>query len=319
MQSTHLIKYGPLMLDLAAKDLMPEEKEMLQHPLIGGIILFARNYESPEQLKKLVAGIRCVRPGLLIGVDQEGGRVQRFCEGFTKLPPLAEFGILYKQDKAKAIHAANASAKQMASEIMAMGIDFSFAPVLDIEEGISTVIGDRSFAQDPEAVCQLAAAYISGLRSMGMAAVGKHFPGHGAVGADSHKELPIDQREVGKIFSHDLLPYLHLKNQLSAIMTAHIIYSAADANPASFSSFWLREILRKQLQFDGAILSDDLGMHGASFAGDFLSRTQMALEAGCDMALICNNREGAISVLDYLSYDFSDDSQRRIQALQKRE
>lgn len=291
---------APVMLDLEGKILSAEEREILRHPKVGGLILFTRNYESPEQLRQLIKDVRSVRPEILIAADQEGGRVQRFREGFTRLPPLGEFGKIYQENSVQAKQMAEQAALIMAKELRDVGIDFSFAPVLDVDIGISQVIGDRSFGANPAMVVDLAISYIQGLKKAGMIAVGKHFPGHGAVQADSHKELPLDKREFSSIWENDLLPYRELHNELAGVMAAHIIYEKIDKKPAGFSKIWLKDILRKKINFKGLIFSDDLNMNGAQYAGDFLARAKMALKAGCDMVLICNNRAGALHVLEKL-------------------
>ena len=293
---------GPVMVDLKGTRLEPEEKEMLEHPLVGGVILFSRNYESPEQITDLVENIHQVRePHLLVSVDHEGGRVQRFREGFTALPPLAKLGAQYQLDKKRAKRMAETCGWLMAIELRAVGVDFSFAPVLDIERGISDVIGDRSFGKDPDTVVDLAVAYIRGMQSAGMAATGKHFPGHGAVKADSHVACPVDERSFEDIVAYDVVPFERLiRNGLAGIMPAHVVYSSVDPNPAGFSRFWLNEVLRNQLEFQGVIFSDDLSIEGASIAGDVVDRARAALNAGCDMALVCNDPDAAAKVLDNL-------------------
>ena len=290
------------MVDLKGTRLEPEEKEMLEHPLVGGVILFSRNYESPEQIADLVDNIHQVRePHLLVSVDHEGGRVQRFREGFTALPPLAKLGEQYQQDKKRAKRMAETCGWLMAIELRAVGVDFSFAPVLDIERGISDVIGDRSFGKDPDTVVDLAVAYIRGMQHAGMAATGKHFPGHGAVKADSHVACPVDERSFEDIVAYDVVPFERLiRNGLAGIMPAHVVYSSVDPNPAGFSRFWLNEVLRNKLEFQGVIFSDDLSMEGASIAGDVVDRARVALNAGCDMALVCNDPDAAAKVLDNL-------------------
>ena len=269
---------GPVMVDLKGTRLEPDEKEMLEHPLVGGVILFSRNYESPEQIADLVDNIHQVRePHLLVSVDHEGGRVQRFREGFTALPPLAKLGAQYQQDKKRAKRMAETCGWLMAIELRAVGVDFSFAPVLDIERGISDVIGDRSFGKDPDTVVDLAVAYIRGMQNAGMAATGKHFPGHGAVKADSHVACPVDERSFEDIVAYDVVPFERLiRNGLAGIMPAHVVYSSVDPNPAGFSRFWLNEVLRNQLEFQGVIFSDDLRMEGASIAGDVVDRARAA-------------------------------------------
>lgn len=299
---------GPVMLDVAGAELDAEEREMLRHPAVGGVILFARNYEDPEQLAALTAAVRGLRdPPLLVAVDQEGGRVQRFRDGFTRLPPAGYFGLLHRRDPAQACAAARAAGWLMAAELRAVGVDFSFAPVLDLDRGISRVIGDRAFAADAERVSDLAAAWTAGVREAGMAAVGKHFPGHGGVAADSHAELPEDPRPYPDIAGADLVPFERLIRQgLEAVMPAHVRYPQADPNPAGFSSFWLRRVLREHLGFQGVVFSDDLDMAAAAAAGGYAERAGAAREAGCDVLLICNNRPGALAVLASLGDDHGD-------------
>ena len=290
---------GPVMLDVAGAELTAAEAQTLRHPLVGGVILFARNYRSPQQLCELTAAIRALRrPELLIAVDHEGGRVQRFQDGFSRIPPMRRLGEAWDRDRGGACAAAGDIACVLASELLACGVDFSFTPVLDVDFGASGVIGDRAFHSDPAAVAQLAAALITGLRESGMASVGKHFPGHGYVRADSHLAVPFDERSYAEIEAADLRPYRELINHgLSAVMPAHVIYPAVDAHPAGFSSKWLRDILRGQLRFDGMIFSDDLSMEGASVAGGVVGRARAALDAGCDMVLLCNAPEAAAELL----------------------
>ncbi|GAB4253849.1 MAG: beta-N-acetylhexosaminidase [Methylomicrobium sp.] len=285
---------GPIMLDVEGLTLTAHERDKINHPNTGAVILFSRNYDNLEQLDVLVKAIRKARQGpILIAVDQEGGRVQRLKEGFTRLPP----ANCYRN----APNLAEAAGWLMASEILAADIDFSFAPVLDVDCGISEVIGDRSFSNAPKQVAELAAKFRNGMRSAGMAATGKHFPGHGAVAADSHLALPIDERDWETILTNDLLPFQTLIEQgLEAIMPAHVVYPAIDDKPAGFSEKWLLEILRAKLRFNGAIFSDDLSMEGAAFAGDFPDRAVLAQQAGCDMILVCNHPDAAERVLDSL-------------------
>lgn len=295
---------GPVMLDVQGTTLDEQERDMLQHPLVGGVILFTRNYENPEQLTALIAEIRALRsPPLLIAVDHEGGRVQRFRQGFTRIPAMRRFGEIYERDKRRARQLAELAGWVMASELRAVGVDFSFAPVLDLDYGVSTVIGDRSFHRKPEVVADLANALMQGMHRAGMAATGKHFPGHGAVEADSHEAIPVDNRRYEDI-AEDMKPYeLMISNGMAAVMPAHVIYANIDPQPAGFSPFWLKDVLRQRMNFQGVIFSDDLNMEGASFAGDYLSRAKAALTAGCDVALICNNREGAMQILHGLELE----------------
>lgn len=290
---------GPVMLDLLGTTLDEKEREMLQHPLVGGVILFTRNYENPAQVASLIAEIHALRsPPLLIAVDHEGGRVQRFRQGFTRLPAMRRFGEIYERDKRRARQLAEQAGWVMASELRAVGVDFSFAPVLDLDYGNSTVIGDRAFHRKPQVVADLANAVMQGMHRAGMAATGKHFPGHGAVQADSHEAIPVDTRRYEDIAAEDMKPYeLMITNGMAAVMPAHVIYSHVDPQPAGFSSFWLKEVLRGRMNFQGVIFSDDLNMEGASVAGDYVARATAALVAGCDVALICNNREGAMQIL----------------------
>jgi beta-N-acetylhexosaminidase len=293
---------GSIMLDLQGTELSAEEIEILCHPNTGGVILFSRNYTDPDQLQALTKHIRSVRhPELLICVDQEGGRVQRFKEKFSKLPPSRKIGELYEQDKKLSVNNAELSGWLMASELLSVGIDFSFAPVLDLDTGNSQVIGSRAFHSDPNIVAELASAYIKGMRTAGMAAVGKHFPGHGHVKEDSHIEMPIDTRKYEDILMTDILPFKKLIIAgITGIMPAHVIYSDVDDNPAGFSSVWLEQILRNELEFKGAIFSDDISMVAAEVVGTPLQRVEFAIKAGCDMILVCNNRTMVVEILDNL-------------------
>lgn len=289
---------GPVMLDIEGKSLTAEDKELLQHPNVGGLILFSRNYQNREQIKELVRSVRKIKEKILIAVDQEGGRVQRFQEGFTQLKPLHYFGELYDKSPDNALAETEKAAYTMASEIRSVGIDISFAPVLDLDWGVSEIIGSRSFHANPEIVAILAKAYISGMKRAGMFTTGKHFPGHGAVKVDSHLGLPEDKREFKALLTLDLLPYVKLVNDLDAVMMAHVLYSAIDSEIASFSAFWIKEVLRSQIGFKGIIFSDDLSMAGAKEAGKIEVRAKKALEAGCDMILICNDRQAAVKALE---------------------
>lgn len=290
-----------LMIDIEGTELSSEDKKLLNNPKVGGIILFTRNYKSPEQLISLTNEIHALRtPPLMIAVDHEGGRVQRFQEGFTKLPPMRELGILYDTDPKTALEKAENTGFIMGSELRAVGIDCSFAPILDIDAGISQVIGNRSFHHDPEIIIKLAGALISGMKKAGVISVGKHFPGHGHVEADSHVAMPIDHRTLHEIESKDILPFRELiKMGLDGIMPAHVTYEKIDKNPAGFSRFWLQTILRQKLGFKGMIFSDCLTMEGAAPMGNMIERVEKAKHAGCDMILICNNRPAAIEVIEH--------------------
>jgi beta-N-acetylhexosaminidase len=290
---------GPVMLDLAGTILTDEERELLRHPLVGGVILFSRNYADPEQLCRLTAEIHAARePRLLIAVDHEGGRVQRFREGFSRLPAMRGLGLLWDRDREAALAGARATGYVLAAELRACGVDLSFAPVLDLDYGPSTVIGDRALHREPEAVAQLAGALIDGLAEAGMGAVGKHFPGHGFVSADSHVAVPVDTRSYDQIAAADMAPYRTLAPRLAGVMPAHIVFEQVDRMPAGYSRSWLQTILRQRLGFDGVVFSDDLSMEGARVAGGVAERAQAALTAGCDMVLVCNDAASARELLE---------------------
>lgn len=312
---------GPVMLDLEGDQLSGEERELLDHPAVGGVILFSRNYRHPQQLRELTSDIRAAseRP-LLIAVDQEGGRVQRFRDGFTRFPPLSAFGQLYASDPAAACQAAEDLAWLLATELLEAGLDFSFAPVLDLDHGLSAVIGDRAFAADPATVAELARSWIAGAQAAGMASCGKHFPGHGGVVEDSHAEFPVDRRALATLRQADLYPFQALiAAGLDAVMPAHVVYPAVDQQPAGFSSLWLKHILRDELGFQGVIFSDDLSMTAAEVAGSYPQRARAALEAGCDMVILCNNRLAALAVVESL-VDFKDPvGAQRLTRLQARQ
>jgi beta-N-acetylhexosaminidase len=293
---------GPVMVDIAGLALAPAEREMLLHPLVGGVILFTRNYRSPAELKALTASIHALRdPPLLIAVDHEGGRVQRFGEGFTRLPPMRALGRVYDREPAVAASLAGAIGVVLAAELRRHGVDFSFAPVLDIDFGSSSVIGDRALHATAAGVTALAGGLVAGMARMGMGAVGKHFPGHGYVRADSHHEVPVDGRDLATIEAADLAPYKALVGRgLAGVMPAHVIYPKVDDRPAGFSPVWLKDILRDRLAFDGIVFSDDLSMEGASVAGGIIERGLAALSAGCDMVLVCNAPDAAQRLLDGL-------------------
>ena len=296
-----MTQHAPLILDIAGTSLTKVDRRRLKHPLVGGMILFGRNWQSRAQLTELCAEVKSIRPDVLIAVDHEGGRVQRFrTDGFTQLPPMRALGEMWLQDgkgmpgsgALKACEAATSAGFVLASELRACGVDFSFTPVLDLDHGESGVIGDRAFARDPRMVALLARSLMQGLLQAGMANCGKHFPGHGAVKADSHVALPVDKRSLKAILEDDALPYTWLGSVLTAVMPAHVIYSKVDARPAGFSSRWIQDILRGQLGFDGVVCTDDLSMAAArQIGGRELSYTEAvlaALQVGCDLALLCN-------------------------------
>ncbi len=295
---TASIPLGRAMVDVNGLILTPAEKLRLSHPQVGGVILFSRNFESVAQLVELTSAIHALRtPRLLIAVDHEGGRVQRFREGFTRIPPMRALGHLWDTREDDALKAARACGFVLAAELRACGVDLSFAPVLDLDYGASSVIGDRAFHGDPETVAALAAALQQGLADGGLSACGKHFPGHGHVAADSHHEIPIDDRPLAAIEVSDLVPFQRMVAAgLAAMMPAHVIYPEVDARPAGFSPVWIT-YLRKTLHFDGIIFSDDLSMEGAKGVGGVTARAQAALAAGCDMVLLCNDGAGADELL----------------------
>jgi len=309
--SSRKANLGPLMLDVAGFSLTDEEKKILSSPLVGGLILFTRNYSNVEQLQSLIAEIRLASPDIIIAVDHEGGRVQRFRDGFTRIPPMAALGKLYKDDTSAAIQLSQDCGWLMATELIAYDIDISFAPILDRDYGISSIIGDRAFSDCVDDIVVLTQAFIKGMSEAGMASTGKHFPGHGGVVADSHIDIPIDERSLDELRENDISVFGPVINSgLNAIMPAHIIYPKVDDFAAGFSKYWLQTILRNELKFEGVIFSDDLGMEGATVAGSFPERAEAALSAGCDMVLVCNNSDGAAQVLSYLE-------QREIQPNQR--
>lgn len=296
------MKLGPVMVDVAGLELTRSDIERLRHPMVGGVVLFARNFAAPLQLLQLTSAIRALRaPSLLIAVDHEGGRVQRFRHGFTPIPPMRALGRLFDRDPRQAVAAARGCGYVIGSELQAHGVDLSFAPVLDVDYGGSSVIGDRALHSDPLVIAKLAEALQAGLRAAGMTSVGKHFPGHGYVRADSHLEIPVDDRSLANILAGDVVPFQRLARAgMGGVMPAHVIYPKVDSKPAGFSSVWLQKILRKKLKFDGVIFSDDLGMEGASTAGGMVARAEAALDAGCDMALICNDPKAQDTLLEGL-------------------
>jgi len=294
---------GPVMIDLVGTSITRQEREMMLHPQTGGVILFTRNYDCVAQMTEMVKEIHALRsPHLLVAVDHEGGRVQRFREGFTHIPAAASYAKMRKNNNKDSNKDSNKEASQlaetcgwlMASECRATGIDISFAPVLDLGRGISGVIGDRAFHHNPQRVAELAHDFMNGMNQAGMQATGKHFPGHGAIKEDSHVAHPVDKRSFNDIFMEDIKPFEHMINcGLAALMPAHVVYPAVDDKPAGYSSKWLKNILREQLGFQGVIFSDDLSMQAAGIAGDFGDRAVCALDAGCDMVLVCNHTAAA--------------------------
>lgn len=312
---------GPVMLDVAGLALTNEERERLLDPFVGGVILFARNFRDSRQLSALTAEIHALRqPRLIIAVDHEGGRVQRFrADGFTRLPSMRCIGRIWEGDHVVALEAARCVGYVLAAELLAHGVDLSFAPVLDLDYGASRVVGDRAFHRDPRIVATLAQSLVAGMAEVGMGSVGKHFPGHGYAEADSHVAIPVDERHFDAIWEEDIAPYRQpLGRQLSGVMPAHVIYRRVDPNPAGFSRFWLQDVLRTRIGFDGVIFSDDLTMEGACVAGDIVARAQAACSAGCDMVLVCNHPDLAGDLLDRWMPDVVPASRARIEALRSR-
>ena len=311
---------GLIMLDVEGKQLNEADRRRLCHPLTGGVILFSRNYESQRQLEELTAEIHRLRsPPLLIAVDHEGGRVQRFREGFTRLPPMRALGAVWDEHPLRARHLARDAGYVLAAELRAHGIDLSFTPVLDLDFGNSAVIGNRAFHSQPDAVIELAGALIEGLALAGMASCGKHFPGHGFISTDSHTDVPIDTRSFAQIEAADLIPFRELvAHGLSSVMPAHVIYPDVDDRPAGFSKIWLSQILRSQMKFQGVIFSDDLSMEGARVAGNIVARAEAALDAGCDMVLVCNRPDAADELLSRLQREIPPASLVRLARLHGR-
>jgi beta-N-acetylhexosaminidase len=295
---------GPVMLDVEGVHLTDADRRRLNHPLAGGVILFSRNYANRAQLVALTEEIHALRnPPLIIAVDHEGGRVQRFRDGFTALPAMRELGWTWDHGQQQARQLAQDVGFVLAAELLAHGVDLSFAPVLDLDRGVSSVIGDRGFHSDPLAVAELARALLHGLKQAGMNGVGKHFPGHGTVGADSHHEVPVDDRAYEEIEAADLAPFRRLiEAGLGGIMPAHVIYPRVDDQPAGFSTVWLKQVLRGRLGFDGVIFSDDLSMEGARIAGGVIERARAAFGAGCDMVLLCNSPQAVDELLGNLNH-----------------
>lgn len=310
---------GPAVIDVVGTALGDDDRARLRHPAAGGVILFSRNYEHPDQLSLLVQEMQTLRePELLVCVDHEGGRVQRFHDGFTAIPPMRALGRLWDRDRELAQEAARGAAYVIGAELGAHGVDFSFAPVLDLDYGSSSVIGDRALHFDPNAVGALAAALVQGFAAAGMAAVGKHFPGHGFAAADSHVDVPKDERSVAEILKKDVVPYrAAFQSGLAGVMPAHVIYTRCDPEPAGYSKYWLQQVLRGRLGFDGLIFSDDLSMAGASTAGGPPERARVALAAGCDMVLLCNDPEGQNLLLESLK-DIPPPKPERLERMRKK-
>jgi len=311
---------GPLMVDIAGTELSAEDIGVLTHPLVGSVLLFTRNYTDPGQITALTAAIRALRsPHLLIAVDHEGGRVQRFREGFTRLPAARLLGRQYDEDRRDGLSLAQSVGWLLAAELRAVGVDFSFAPCADLDYGVSEIIGDRAFHSDPDSVAALAVATLAGMREAGMAAVAKHFPGHGAVVADSHVALPVDRREFADL-EGDIRPYRPLiDNNVPGIMAAHVVFPAIDALPASLSKRWITGVLRGELGFHGCVFADDLSMAGAVAFGNVVERAELAIVAGCDVLPICNDRHSVELALDRLGADaVSAASQARLVRMRAR-
>jgi len=309
---------GPAVIDVVGPTLTDEDRIRLRHPATGGVILFARNYQNPEQLSALTEEIEKLRePALLLCVDHEGGRVQRFREGFSAIPPMRSLGKLWDRDRDAARETARAIAYIVGAELAAHGVDFSFAPVLDLDYGGSSVIGDRALHFDPTAVGALGACIVQGFSDAGMGAVGKHFPGHGYAEADSHVAVPRDERKMVEIRKKDLVPFrMTIEAGLAGVMPAHVIYGQVDQEPAGYSKHWLQEVLRGKLGFQGIIFSDDLSMEGASVAGGVPERARAALAAGCDMVLLCNDPAGQELLLDSLK-DLPAGNSDRVERMRK--
>jgi len=319
---------GQVMLDVTGLVLDDDDRNRLLHPQVGAVILFSRNFESKQQVAALICEIKALRtPSLLIAVDQEGGRVQRFKNGFTRLPAAAHFGELWQKDKQTAPMRAFESAVTMASELIEVGVDFSFAPVFDLNSTTNAVIDDRSFHAEPQIAIELLGAYIDGMHAAGMVAIAKHFPGHGGVGGDSHHCLPVDAREINKLAEHDLLPYKELINEIQGVMSAHILFEACDSKIPTYSTYWLQTVLRQQLEFNGVVFSDDLSMQGAIDAQDaeegiadrsIVASAQAAIYAGCDMVLVCNNPRMADELLTGLEFQANHTLSGKLNALRAR-
>lgn len=306
---------GPLVLDIEGTVLNESDIRRISDPLVGMVILFTRNYENREQLTRLCKHIHSVKPDILIAVDHEGGRVQRFREGFTQIPAMQKLGELFKTQSENALLAAMACGYVMAAELRACGVDMTFAPCLDVDFGRSQIIGERAFSSDSSVITQLALALVQGFRLAGMSNCGKHFPGHGFVKADSHLELPQDERSYEALEATDLKPYIWMGQALDSVMAAHVLYPEADSKPAGFSSYWLQTVLRDTLHFTGAVFSDDLSMKGAVGEGDVTQRAHAALKAGGDMLILCNDLEASDTLLKTLQFEDTPQRQERVKRL----
>lgn len=309
---------GPLVLDVESTELTEADRRRIADPLVGMVILFTRNYENREQLKRLCDDIHSIKPGIVICVDHEGGRVQRFREGFTAIPAMSTLGERWIDEPENAMLEAMACGYVMAAELRACGVDMTFAPCLDVNFGKSAIIGERAFSNNPKVITHLALALIQGLRLAGMSNCGKHFPGHGWVTADSHLELPVDDRPFERLLFADLKPYRWMGPALDSVMAAHVLYTKIDAEPAGFSKHWLQKVLREQLHFTGVIFSDDLSMKGAAGAGSVTERAQAALAAGCDMLILCNDFEASDTLLKTLSFENTPEREARVARLAPR-
>jgi beta-N-acetylhexosaminidase len=286
-----------LITDIAGSKISEEERQWLTNPLLGGVILFTRHFETKQQLKELVFELKSLNPNLIISVDHEGGRVQRFREDFSQVAAMGKLGELYQRDPEAALKAAEASAIVLSYELLEVGIDLTYAPVLDINYLRNTVIGDRAFSQDVEDIIALANKFISGLNKMQFAVVAKHFPGHGWVNLDSHVACPIDERSFEEITNSDMQPFVQLLDKIDWMMPAHVVYEQVDSEPAGFSSKWLQQVLKHDMKFTGHIVSDDLSMQGAAVKGDYKARSSAALTAGCDILLACNSSDASTQIL----------------------
>ena len=304
-----------LMIDIEGPFLSQEDIELIGSPHVGGLILFERNFLDRNQITDLCFEIKSKKPEIIIAVDQEGGRVQRFKKGFSQIPPMQRLGDLVSYDKHAGLDLCKNAGWLIASELIASGIDLSFSPVLDLDQDLSSIIGDRAFSDQIDIVIECARAFIFGMNEAGMACVGKHFPGHGSISEDSHLEKPIDRRALNEIENKDLIPFKELINNLDGIMTAHILFPNVDERITTFSKIWIKQILREQMKFEGMIFSDDLSMEGTNEFKSFYDKTKNAIISGCEMVLICNNREGAKDALKYFEENNIEASEKTFSML----